>query len=347
MTETTRKISEAHTCSICLESLGESPAIKSRTLTTNCNHEFHYECLRKWARETMKHKRRFFPVGFIPMDDIPMHECPLCRSAVTCYIYRNQIHTLLYAYGYPDNNPYRLRIGTLVYYYYALRQPGTARSGYLGRVKRLAGNADPEHFLVECLWGGPEGGRDGQQQRPTTTHRVPYYCVFDVFFLALPGGGIPTRSRVNVLYVPDHWSQGFVTEERNTLLEVPWETLQEHLRQYLGGTGNAAGSVTHLISPLVPPAVYQDTPLHFFMTVYLQPALSGGSGVTGSSPPQTPPAPLYEIQFSAEQYRRLVLHQAIGLNQARVILAYVKRGFSLPDDVDAPRVLEIMREMRK
>jgi len=310
-------------CSICLESLGE----RESTLTTNCHHEFHYECLRKWARETMKHKRRFFPVGFIPMDNIPMHECPLCRSAVTCYIYRNQIHTLAYAYGNPDNNPYRLRIGTLVYYYYALRQPGTARSGYLGRVKRLAGDhpSDPEHFLIECLWGGLDG-------KPH--HRVPYYCVFDVFFLALPGGGIPTRSRVNVLYVPDHWSQGFVTEERNTLNEVPWESLEAHIRRYI-----ATGEADRFVSPLVPRSVYHDTPLHFFMTVYLQPALSGGNGVTG-----TPPAPLYEIQFSTEQYRRLVLHQAIGLNQARVILAYRKHGFSLPDDVDAPRVLEIMGE---
>jgi len=330
-------ITTATTCSICLESISALDA-----LITNCQHTFHYMCLRKWAREAMRHKRRFFPVGFIAMDDIPMHECPLCRSAVTCYIYRHETHALKYAYA--GHNPYRLQVGTLVYYYYALRQPGTPRSGYLGFVTRLPESSDltptttnnnnNHHFEIQCLWGGCCGGNNTCNVS-NNTHSVPYYCVFDIFFLALPNGGIPTRSQMNVLYVPEHLSQGFVTEERNILAELPLDILQQHLRQYVRQSA-------HLISPLAPRSIYCDTPLHFFMTVYLQPALSG---VVSDAIPL--PNPTYEVQFSAEEYRHLVLQEAIGLNQARIILGYIRAGFNLPDEVDAPRVVHILRDKLK
>lgn len=287
-------------CPICLE------AIVSDELKTECQHQFHYQCLRKCA--AMPPATRFFPVGLFPKDPLPLIKCPVCRQPITKYYWPGktlqQVH-----YRYDSSGPYGLQPGALVYYYQQLRQPGSARAGSIGVLQKIGGPMT----IVRSIW--PE---------LDTLHEVRPYLVFDILFLALPGS-IPTRSQVNQYFVADNLGQGFVTE---TIVAGSFPSPRElsHIKKLLLEHRNPSHLAPELKSAT------------FFCDVYLANALNpltAGQKWQVSRP---------DMSLSLQPYYERLQKLGIGLNQARVIWAYYKwHGLLADEEGDAEKVLKLLR----
>jgi hypothetical protein len=212
-----------------------------------------------------------------------------------------------------QGNPYQLRIGGLVYYYQRLRQPGGKRAGSIGILKSIAKNT----MTIECVW--PDRSQ---------VHHVRFYCVFDIFALNL-FGSIPTRSEVNQFFVADNLGQGFITE--NTAYQfapiLPQDEIEPVIQHY--------NANPHLISPLCQPIKSLD----FFLNISLRGALcdTSTSSLLGL---KRLPDPLNTVNL-VPYFEALQTH-SIGLNQARVILAYYQQGYAADED-DTPVALDILR----
>lgn len=269
----------------------------------------------QWSNKSAHNDyRRFFPVGRIPLDPIPVTCCPTCRNEVSSYVFN--MKSIKIQYNYKGNNPYNMQAGALVYYYQRLRQPGSTRAGSIGIITRQ----ELLFTTVQCLW--PDVG---------TTHRVRNYCVFDILFLAFPTS-IPTRSQVNRFFVSDNLGNGLVTETADGVLKYAprledqdlWSLLP-HLREHVK---------SRYKSPLAPKIIS----LEFFLQVNLMNALYE---TCADAKRFLLPEP--DSQIDLRPYFEALQTRCIGLNQARVIWSYYKRDPDvLVDEIDAPQVIQLL-----
>lgn len=297
-------------CTICFRDTASAD-----TLTTDCGHRFCYQCILTWANKSDRNAdRRFHSVGLIPKDPIPMVGCPLCRKDVRSYTTSHAGHVKI-QYQY-QGNPYQLKIGSMVYYYQRLRQPGGKRAGSIGILQQIGKNI----MTIQCIW--PDRDK---------IHQVRSYCVFDICALAL-FGSIPTRSQINQFFVADNLGSGFITENAfqfaPQLSEEDLVHIKEKLREYNNNT-------TQLISPLCSKLISVD----FFIHVYLRTALMDTSEVI---PLKSLPDPVNDVNLQP-YFEKLQTH-CIGLNQVRVILAYHQKGLEADED-DTPVVLSLLTSL--
>jgi len=267
----------------------------------------------KWANTSLRNNfRRFFPVGNIPKDPLPIASCPVCRTEITSYKDETKHWTVKYGY---DGNPYGLSKGSVVYYYKALRQPGNVRSGYIGVL-----NEPGLMCKITCIW--PENG---------VVHEVRNYCVFDIFFLELPGS-IPTRATVNQYFVADNLGMGLVTETQVPLISGNWQEREEEIRQAIREAGPTRRS------PLAP-EIYS---LSYFLHVSLHNSLAPENWPQlRHAPPPDTSLNITPALFEALQTANL------GTNQARVILAYWKLHEMLADEEEAPKCLRLLLKKKE
>lgn len=295
----------ATTCTICFQKI-----LAANHLITDCGHSFCSNCILTWANKSDRNAdRRFHCIGLIPKDPIPIVSCPLCRKEVRSYK-TSEGSTIKIQYQY-QGNPYQLQVGGLVYYYQRLRQPGGKRAGSIGILKEIQKNI----MIIQCVWPDHQ-----------VSHQVRSYCVFDILSLGL-FGSIPTRSQINQYFVADHLGSGFITECAYQfgpkILSSDLVTIQQLLRQH---------NSSQLISPLCSKLLSVD----FFLQVVLMGAIVDSSILLRL---KQLPNPVNNVNLQP-YFEQLQTH-SIGLNQARVILAYHDKGCEADED-DTPIVLKLL-----
>lgn len=245
-------------CCICLE-----PEDAGAPLLAHCApvisanaHRTHEECLRDWSRQNKSAGLLYAPLRVPKEVQGKLLQfcaaCPLCRQTIET-AHRNaeplRAEHLLYATPpYTQNDrrgigPYRLQLGSLVWYYTAMEAGGTV-AGNLGVLRGgnfapLAGGSLEDILFVEPLIVKPRtrGKAVAGTQAPTV--QVLMSQVFDLSFLLF--GLIPWRSDVDAVHEKRSLHQEIIDPPMPALMEFPM-------------------SNTDLLAILAPP--FEGTPAH-------------------------------------------------------------------------------------
>lgn len=124
----------------CPGSCLNSKLLFQNTVTLSCGHKFHQHCIYDLINTTStdsKSKLKFVSLPLIPLpiqntlqSSMENLKCPVCRSA-SIELFKFTTYQQFYDLK-NVNNPYRLSPGTIVWYYYNLREPGHVESGNIG-----------------------------------------------------------------------------------------------------------------------------------------------------------------------------------------------------------------------